>query len=114
MAREAKEVAIEARDMAREAKEIATEARDMAREACFTAASAKQSADTAADRILKLQITVENEISRKIDAIGEGHDFLKMSLDRALAMEKEREKMWIEIMSLRMDVNKLKEKVDVA
>lgn len=28
-------------------------------------------------KVTKTQLTIENEISRKIDIIGEGHDFLK-------------------------------------
>ena len=41
--------------------------------------------------IQKLKVTMEKDISRKIDINGEGHDFLKTRLDEAILMEKKRE-----------------------
>lgn len=74
----------------------------------------RQIAERALDISLKTQITLENEISRKIDVIGEGHDFLKHRLDEALQMEKKREGMELMILNLRMDVNKVKDYVGMA
>lgn len=65
-------------------------------------------------KVTQTQITIENEISRKIDIIGEGHDFLKQRLDDALQMEKKRESMELELINLRMDVKKIKEHLDIA
>ena len=64
--------------------------------------------------IQKLKVTLENDISRKIDIIGEGHDFLKQRLDEALLMEKKREAMELELINLRMDVKKIKEHIHIA
>ena len=64
--------------------------------------------------IQKLKVTLENDISRKIDIIGEGHDFLKQRLDEALLMEKKREAMELELINLRMDVKKIKEHLHIA
>lgn len=65
-------------------------------------------------KIAKLQLTMENELSKKIDIIGEGHDFLKMKLDDALRMEKKRESMELEIINLRMEIQKIKDHLDIA
>ena len=64
--------------------------------------------------IQKLKVTLENDISRKIDIIGEGHDFLKQRLDEALLMEKKREAMELELINLRMDVKKIKKHLHIA
>lgn len=65
-------------------------------------------------KVTKTQIIIENDISRKIDIIGEGHDFLKQRLDDALQMEKKRESMELELINLRMEIKKIKEYLDIA
>lgn len=65
-------------------------------------------------KVTKTQIIIENDISRKIDIIGEGHDFLKQRLDDALQMEKKRESMELEMINLRMEIKKIKEHLDIA
>lgn len=62
----------------------------------------------------KIKISLENDISKKIDIIGEGHDFLKERLDDALQMEKKRESMELELINLRMEIKKIKEHLDIA
>jgi len=62
----------------------------------------------------KIKISLENDISKKIDIIGEGHDFLKQRLDDALQMEKKRENMELELINLRMEIKKIKEHLDIA
>lgn len=59
-------------------------------------------------------LIMENDISRKIDAIGDGHDFLKAKLDKALMMETKRERMELDIVNLKMDVRKIKQHVSLA
>lgn len=66
------------------------------------------------DEMTKTRLVMENEISRKIDIIGEGHDFLKQRLDEALLMEKKRESMELELVNQRMDLKKLKEHLNIA
>lgn len=43
--------------------------------------------DRVDQKLARTNVTIENEISKKIDIIGEGHDFLKQRLDEALQME---------------------------
>ena len=66
------------------------------------------------EKVTKTNLTIENEISKKIDIIGEGHDFLKQRLDEALKMEKKRESMELELINLRMEIKKIKEHLDIA
>lgn len=66
------------------------------------------------EKVTKTNLTIENEISKKIDIIGEGHDFLKQRLDEALQMEKKRESMELELINLRMEIKKIKEHLDIA
>jgi uncharacterized protein YoxC len=61
----------------------------------------------------KTQLLLENEISRKIDIIGEGHDFLKQRLESALQMEKKRESMELQLINLKMEVDKIKEHLNM-
>lgn len=65
-------------------------------------------------KVTNVELTLENDISKKIDIIGEGHDFLKMRLNEALQMEQKREKMELELINLRMDINKIKNHLDIA
>lgn len=73
-----------------------------------------QRIDIVDEKLTKTNLTIENDISRKIDIIGEGHDFLKQRLDEALQMEKKRESMELELINLRMEINKIKEHLDIA
>lgn len=66
------------------------------------------------DRVTRMELTIENGISKKIDMIGEGHDFLKQRLDEALQFEKKREGMELELINHRMEINKIKDRLDIA
>lgn len=66
------------------------------------------------DRVTRMELTIENGISKKIDMIGEGHDFLKQRLDEALQFEKKREGMELELINHRMEINKTKDGLDIA
>lgn len=66
------------------------------------------------ERTTRIEIDIENDLSKKIDIIGEGHDFLKQRLDDALKMEKKRESMELELINIRMEIRKIKEHLDIA
>lgn len=70
--------------------------------------SLNQRIDAVQEETTRTRLLLENEISRKIDIIGEGHDFLKQRLDEALQMEKKRERMELEILNLQIDMKKVK------
>lgn len=70
--------------------------------------SLNQRIDAVQEETTKTRLLLENEISRKIDIIGEGHDFLKQRLDEALQMERKRERMELEILNLQIDMKKVK------
>ena len=65
-------------------------------------------------KLESMGLMLENEISKKIDAIGEGHDYLKRNLDDALRVEKDKEWLELNILNLRMDVRKIKDKLAMA
>ena len=66
------------------------------------------------NKVTRMELTIENDISKKIDIIGEGHDFLKQRLDEALQFEKKREGMELELINHRMEINKMKDRLDIA
>lgn len=66
------------------------------------------------DKTTRIDLTLENDISKKIDIIGEGHDFLKMRLEEALQMETKRERMELELINLRMEIKRIKAHLDIA
>ena len=65
-------------------------------------------------KLTSVQITLENDTNRKIDVIGDGHDFVKKRLSEALQMEEKREHMELELINLRMEIKKIKEHLDIA
>jgi len=66
------------------------------------------------DRVTRMELTIGNDISKKIDMTGEGRDFLKQRLDEALQFEKKREGMEWERINHRMEINKIKDRLDIA
>ena len=111
LAREEASLAHKEARLAREEASLAHKEAVLARE---EAKQAGERAKQAGDIALRTQMTLENEISRKIDAIGEGHDFLKMRLNDAMQLELKREQMELEIMNLRMEVKKIKMHFNIA
>ena len=118
LARKEASLAREEASLAREESSLARKEASLARE---EASLASQKSDQAneqialvKDMILQTQLLIENEISRKINIIGDGHDFLKMRLEEALRLEKVRERMELEIMDLRMEVKKIKAHFQIA
>lgn len=63
-----------------------------------------QKIDKIQEEVTKNRLILENDISRKIDVIREGHDFLKMHLNNALSLDLKREAIEIQIINLRMEV----------
>ena len=92
IALEARDAANEAKLEAREAKKIAIEARDAANRANYTANEA-----------LRVALSTKQAVEE-----------VEMKLDQALAVEIEREKMWLEILNLRIDMRNVKEKLCIA
>ena len=66
------------------------------------------------DRVTRMELTIENDITEKIDMTGEGRDFLKQRLDEALQFEKKRKGMEWELINHRMEINKIKDRLDIA
>ncbi len=109
---QARETSEQAREAAEQAREEAAQAREAATQAHETAVKAGQEAREAKKIVLRTQMLLENEISSKIDVIGEGHDFLKMRLEEALQMESKRERMELEILNLSMKVKAIERRLD--
>lgn len=61
-----------------------------------------------------LRLVMENETNKKIDAIGEGHDFLIQHYLEAKGMVKAKEKMELDILGLKADMRMVKAKVGIA
>ena len=79
-----------------------------------TVTSVQKELTSTKQTLTSVQLTLENETNRKIDVIGEGHDFLKQRLDEALQFEKKRESIELELINLRMEVKKIKEHLSIA
>ena len=118
LAREEASLAREESSLARKEASLAREEASLARkEASLASQKSDQANEQIAlvkDMVLQTQLLIENEISRKINIIGDGHDFLKMRLEEALRLEKVRERMELEIMDLRMEVKKIKAHFQIA
>ena len=62
----------------------------------------------------EIQMTLENEISKKIDIIAEGHLDLSRKLDEALEFQKEKEMILLRVTSLEGDVQRIKNRIGMA
>lgn len=58
--------------------------------------------------VAETRFLLENDISRKINVIGEGHDFLKQRLDNALTMEMKREAMELQLIDIQIEMKSMK------
>lgn len=113
-ANRAEETAARAEAAANRAEETAVRAEAAARCAEETASRAERTAMEAVKEVKEVQLTLENEISRKIDIIGEGHDFLNNHFNEACLKIKQREMMELEVINLRMEVKKIKDHLNIA
>ena len=113
-ANRAEETAVRAEAAANRAEETAARAEAAARCAEETASRVERTAMEAVKEVKEVQLTLENEISRKIDIIGEGHDFLNNRFNEACLKIKQREMMELEVINLRMEVKKIKDHLNIA
>ncbi len=109
-------VGLEGRFVGLEDRFVGLEGRFVGLEDCFTQSEAATDLrfNRVEQKLESMGLMLENEISKKIDAIGEGHDYLKRNLDDALRVEKDKEWMELNILNLRMDVRKIKDKLAMA
>ena len=107
---------LEGRFVGLEDRFVGLEGRFVGLEDCFTQSEAATDLrfNRVEQKLESMGLMLENEISKKIDAIGEGHDYLKRNLDDALRVEKDKEWMELNILNLRMDVRKIKDKLAMA
>ncbi len=59
-----------------------------------------------------IQMTLENEVSKNIRIVAEGHINLDRKLDEALKVEKEKELLLIRVTSLENEVRRLKTRIE--
>ena len=59
-----------------------------------------------------IQMTFENEVSKNIRIVAEGHINLDRKLDEALKVEKEKELLLIRVTSLENEVRRLKTQIE--
>ena len=112
--KETKAIALEARDKASKALDAVNEVRVIAMGAVAIANETKEEVKELKKEVKQIRVMIEEDLRKQIQIIGEGHDFLKSKLDMAINMEKERERMWLEIVNLRMDMRIVKEKLCIA
>lgn len=120
-AAKAYEEAVKAHEEAAKAHEEATKAckeaalaHEVAQKAYEEAVKANEKSEQAKNAISATQVFLENEISRKINIIGEGHEFLNLRLDDALSFKSKSERMELEVLDLRMEVKKIKAHLNIA
>ncbi len=63
-------------------------------------------------KVTSTQLTVENEISRNIQIIAEGHTILERKLDESLTVNQEKELLLIRVNHLENEVRILKERIE--
>lgn len=68
----------------------------------------KKTADKALEVASKTQLLLENDISKKINIVEEGHHFLWLRLEEARRMDKRWEQMELELINLRMEFKEMK------
>ena len=65
-------------------------------------------------QVKEIQLTLENEISKKINIIAEGHLDLSRKLDEAMAFQKREEMICLRITSLEGDVQRIKSRIGMS
>ena len=61
-----------------------------------------------------MQLFMENEISKKINIIGDGHFFVMKSLNELRSFQEEKEIMDLKILDLQIEVKKIKKHLKIA
>lgn len=62
-------------------------------------------------QVKEIQLTLENEVSKKINIIADGHLDLSRKLDEALTFQKEKERILLRVTSLEGDVQRMKSRI---
>ncbi|MEY8393848.1 hypothetical protein AALB64_03280 [Lachnospiraceae bacterium 45-P1] len=65
-------------------------------------------------QVKEIQLTLENEISKKINIIAEGHLNLSRKLDEAMGFQKREEMICLRITSLEGDVQRIKSRIGMS
>ncbi len=65
-------------------------------------------------QVKEIQLTLENEISKKINIIAEGHLDLSRKLDEAMGFQKREEMIRLRITSLEGDVQRIKSRIGMS
>ena len=61
-----------------------------------------------------LKLIVENDVSKKINVIAEGHFFVLQRLEEVRKGQEDREKMALDLIDLRAEIRQMKKKVGIA
>lgn len=63
---------------------------------------------------IELKMVYENELRKNINTIAEGHAYLKQKLEEAVALQRDKERMELDISALKMDMHNVKLKIGLA
>lgn len=74
----------------------------------------KSDMQTVMQKVTSIEMTLENEISRNISIVAEGHSILNRRLDEALKSESEKEMLLIRVNVLENEIRKIKEQLAVS
>jgi len=72
-----------------------------------------QKLDKLEQKVTSIEITVENELTERIEIVADGHLDIYRRLDEALKVENEKEMLKIRVNILEHDVRRVKEKIGV-
>lgn len=63
-------------------------------------------------QVKEIQLTLENEVNKKISIIAEGHLDLDRKLDKALSFEKEKEEILLRMTALEGETQRINNKIE--
>lgn len=63
-------------------------------------------------KLIEIQMTLDNEISKNISIVAEGHLNLYKKLDNALKTENEKEMLLIRVNRLETELRRIKQRID--
>ena len=72
----------------------------------------KDDIDTLEKKVISIELTLENETTRNIQIIAEGHLDLVRKLDDALKVENEKEMLLLRVNHLENELRKVKERIN--
>lgn len=62
-------------------------------------------------RLRSVELTIENEVNKKISFVAEGHLDLSRKLDEAMRIEQEKEMLSLRLVSMEGEIRRIKEKI---